>query len=148
MKNEGVSYDERMERLEEVEHPKPAKEFIYHTYNQFREKHPWVRSEGVRPKAIAREMFEQYMDFEDYVKEYKLERFEAVLLRHLSEVYKVLSQSIPPQFKDESLLEAEAYLKDHVTTVDSSLIDEWELLQNPNYLEEKKTKEKEIAETP
>lgn len=148
MKEDGVSYDDRMERLEGVEHPKPGKDFIYNTYNAFREIHPWVRSEGVRPKSIAREMFEGYMDFEDYIKQYKLERSEAVLLRHLSEVSKVLSQSIPPHLKDDTLLEIESYLKNHVTSVDSSLIDEWELLQNPNHLVEKEAKQKEAAETP
>jgi len=148
LREEGLSYEERMERLDEVEHPKPGKGFIYDTYNAFRELHPWVRSEGIRPKSIAREMFEDYMDFEDYIKEYKLERSEAILLRHLSEVYKVLSQSIPPEFKEDTLVEAEAYLKDHVTSVDSSLIDEWELLQNPNYLIEKEEQQKLVAERP
>jgi hypothetical protein len=137
-----------MERLEEVEHPKPGKDFIYNTYNAFRDANPWMQSEGVRPKSIAREMFEDYMDFEDYIKEYKLERSEAILLRHLSEVFKVLSQTLPPAVKDENLLEAENYLKDHVTNVDSSLIDEWELMQNPNYLVEKEEKQKQTAERP
>ena len=35
MKAEGIEYDERIERLEEVEHPKPGKDFIYNTYNAF-----------------------------------------------------------------------------------------------------------------
>ncbi|MFC5050139.1 DEAD/DEAH box helicase [Rubritalea spongiae] len=148
LREEGVSYEERMERLEEVTYPQPGKDFIYDTFNRFRAKHPWVQSEGIRPKSIAREMFEEYMDFEDYIKDYKLERSEAILLRHLSEVYKVLAQTIPPNLKDENLLEAEAYLKDHVTSVDSSLIDEWELMRNPDYLVEKEAKQKEAAERP
>jgi len=124
------------------------KGFIYDTYNSFREKNPWVRQEGVRPKSIAREMYEGYMDFEDYIKDYKLERSEAILLRHISEVYKVLSQSIPPHFKDETLIEAEEYLKDHVSSVDSSLIDEWELLKNPDYLKEKESQKEESKKRP
>lgn len=148
LREQGVSYDERMERLEEVNYPQPGKDFIYATFNKFRAKHPWVQSEGIRPKSIAREMFEEYMDFEDFIKDYKLERSEAILLRHLSEVYKVLAQTVPPNLKNEILLEAEAYLKDHVTSVDSSLIDEWELMRNPDYLEEKEAKQKEAAERP
>jgi superfamily II RNA helicase len=148
LRDEGVSYEERMERLEEVTYPQPGKDFIYDTFNKFRAKHPWVQSEGIRPKSIAREMFEEYMDFEDYINDYKLERSEAILLRHLSEVYKVLAQTVPPTLKDENLLEAEAYLKDHVTSVDSSLIDEWELMRNPDYLVEKEAKQKEAAERP
>ncbi|WP_018969391.1 DEAD/DEAH box helicase [Rubritalea marina] len=148
LRDEGVSYEERMERLEDVTYPQPGKGFIYDTYNQFREKHPWVRSEGIRPKSIAREMFEEYLDFEDYIKDYKLERSEAILLRHLSEVYKVLAQTVPPNLKNDTLLEAEQYLKEHVNNIDSSLIDEWELMQNPNFLEEKAAKAKETAEKP
>lgn len=148
LREEGVSYDERMERLEDVNYPQPGKDFIYDTFNKFRAKHPWVQSEGIRPKSIAREMFEEYMDFEDFIKDYKLERSEAILLRHLSEVYKVLAQTVAPSLKDDILLEAETYLKDHVTSVDSSLIDEWELMQNPNYLEEKEAKQKEAAQRP
>lgn len=148
LREEGVSYEERMERLEEVNYPQPGKDFIYDTFNKFRAKHPWVQSEGIRPKSIAREMFEEYMDFEDYIKDYKLERSEAILLRHLSEVYKVLAQTVAPSLKNDVLLEAEAYLKDHVTSVDSSLIDEWELMRNPDFLEEREAKEKEAAERP
>ena len=36
-----------------------------------------------------------------------LERSEAVLLRHLSEVYKVLSQTVTPGLKTAELIEAE-----------------------------------------
>ncbi|MGE9266517.1 MAG: DEAD/DEAH box helicase, partial [Verrucomicrobiales bacterium] len=137
-KDEGVEYDERMERLEEVEHPMPGKDFIYQTYNEFVLKNPWAKETGVRPKSIAREMFEEWISFEDYVKKYGLERSEAVLLRHLSEVYKVLVQTVPPAAKSEELVEAEEFFGEMLRTVDSSLIDEWEKLQNPEGAEEKK----------
>ena len=143
LREEGVSYDERMERLDEVNYPMPGSGFIYDTFNKFRDKHPWVQSEGIRPKSIAREMYEEYMDFEDYIKLYKMERSEAILLRHLSEVYKVLSQTVAPNLKDEMLLEAESYLKDHVMSVDSSLIDEWELMRDPDYVPEEKREKTE-----
>src|SRR5690606_18949650 len=85
LKDEGVGYEERMERLEEVEWPKPGKEFIYATYNEFVATRPWMKEAAVRPKSIAREMFGNWQSFEDYVKTYGLEKSEAVLLRHLSE---------------------------------------------------------------
>ena len=136
LKNEGVEYEERMERLEEVEWPKPGKDFIYDTYNNFVAGRPWMKEASVRPKSIAREMFEHWQSFEDYVKTYGLERSEAVLLRHLSEVYKVLSQTVPPMAKTEELVEAEEYLEDILRNVDSSLLDEWEKLRNPDYVPE------------
>ncbi|MDA0766823.1 MAG: DUF3516 domain-containing protein [Verrucomicrobia bacterium] len=134
MKAEGIEYEERMERLEEVEHPKPGKDFIYNTYNAFVLVYPYAKEASVRPKSIAREMFEDYSSFEDYIKLYGLERSEAVLLRHLTEVYKILAQTVPPALKTEDLLEAEAFFETMLRAVDSSLLDEWEKLRNPDYV--------------
>lgn len=136
MKEDGIEYDDRMEKLEQVTHPMPGKNYIYDTFNTFREKHPWIESEAIRPKSIAREMFADYMSFEDYIKHYKLERSEAILLRHLTDVYKTLSQTVPKNLKTEGIIDAENYLKDHLVSVDSSLIDEWELMRNPDYIPE------------
>jgi hypothetical protein len=136
LKSEGVEFEERMAMLEEVEWPKPGKEFIYDTYNAFVAQRPWMKDTNVRPKAIAREMFEHWQSFEDYVKTYGLERSEAVLLRHLSEVYKVLSQTVPPSVKTDELIEAEAFFEDILRNVDSSLLDEWEKLRDPDYVPE------------
>ena len=132
MKEDGVEYDDRMDALEEVEHPKPGKDFIYQTYNDFVLVNPWAKEAGVRPKSIVREMYEEWSSFEDYVKNYGLEKSEAVLLRHLSEVYKVLVQTVPPVLKTEEVEEAESFLEGMVREVDSSLIDEWEKLRNPD----------------
>lgn len=132
MKEEGIEYDDRMEALDQVEHPKPGKEFIYATYNEFVLANPWAKEAGVRPKSIVREMFEDWSSFEDYVKNYGLQRSEAVLLRHLSEVYKVLVQTVPPALKTPEVEEAESYLEGMLRNVDSSLIDEWEKLRNPD----------------
>ncbi|MEM7600263.1 MAG: DUF3516 domain-containing protein [Verrucomicrobiota bacterium] len=137
MKAEGIEYDERIERLDEVEHPKPGKDFIYSTYNEFVLTHPHAKEASVRPKSIVREMFESWQSFEDYVKVYGLERSEAVLLRHLSEVFKVLTQTVPPAAKTEEVLEAEAWLGAMLRGVDSSLVDEWEKLRNPEAVRER-----------
>ena len=134
LKADGVEYDKRMEILDEVEHPKPGKDFIYDTYNEFVRGNPWAKEVSVRPKSVAREMFENWQSFEDYVKNYGLERSEAVLLRHVTEVYKVLAQSVPPALKTEELEEVENFLEEIVRGVDSSLLDEWERLRNPEYV--------------
>ena len=134
LKAEGVDYDERMEQLDKVEHPQPGREFIYATYNEFVLGNPWAKEASVRPKSVAREMFENWQAFEDYVKSYGLERSEAVLLRHLSEVYKVLAQTVPPAMKTEDLEEAEVFLLEILRGVDSSLLDEWERLRDPDYV--------------
>ena len=89
--------------------------------------------ENIRPKSIAREMFEGFRSFSDYVQEYDLERAEGLLLRHLNSVYKVLSQTVPDGVKTGAVLEMELYLRDMLRQVDSSLLDEWERMRDPDY---------------
>ena len=91
-----------MEELEKLEYPKPNREFIYSTFNAFADRHPWVGQENIRPKSIAREMFEKFRSFADYIKDYELQRAEGVLLRHLTSVYKVLAQTVPDAAKNEA----------------------------------------------
>jgi superfamily II RNA helicase len=131
MKAAGVEYDERIAKLEEVEHPKPLREFLYDTFNTFAAAHPWVEKENVRPKSIAREMFERYLSFGDYVKDYGLERMEGLLLRHLLQVLKVLAQTVPESVKTEEVVEMEDYFRELIRGIDSSLLEEWERLRNP-----------------
>jgi hypothetical protein len=78
-------------------------------------------------------MFEGFRSFSDYVQEYDLERAEGLLLRHLNSVYKVLSQTVPDGSKTDTVREMELYLRDMLRGVDSSLLDEWERMQDPNY---------------
>jgi hypothetical protein len=80
-----VPYEERIAKLEELEYPKPCRDFIYNTFNAFSDAaHPWVGQDNIRPKSIAREMFENFRSFADYIGDYDLHRAEGVLLRHLS----------------------------------------------------------------
>jgi superfamily II RNA helicase len=133
MKAAGVPFEERLARLEDVEHPKPHREFTYGTFNAFAAAHPWVGSENIQPKSIAREMFERYLGFADYVREYGLERAEGVLLRHLANTCKTVWQSVPAAMRTPELLDVMVYLEQLVRTVDSSILDEWEKLRNPEY---------------
>jgi superfamily II RNA helicase len=134
MRAAGVEYEERMEKLEQIEHPKPLREFLYDTFNAFAAAHPWVEQENVRPKSIAREMFERYLSFADYVREYGLQRSEGLLLRHLSQVWKVLSQTVPDAAKTDEVAEMEDYFRELIRGIDSSLLEEWERLRNPEFV--------------
>jgi len=133
MKMAGIEYDQRMEELEKLEHPKPNREFVYSTFNAFAAKHPWVGQENIRPKSIVREMFEEFRSFSDYIKLYELQRAEGVLLRHLNSVFKVLAQTVPDAAKNDQVREMELYLGTMIRQVDSSLLDEWEKMRDPNY---------------
>jgi hypothetical protein len=88
-----------------------------------------VGQENIRPKSVAREMFEGFFSFSEYVKEYELERAEGLLLRYLSDVYKALVQTVPALAKDEGVVEIITYFGAIVRQVDSSLLDEWERMR-------------------
>jgi hypothetical protein len=78
-------------------------------------------------------MFENFRSFADYIKDYDLHRAEGVLLRHLSGVHKILAQTVPDKFKTEPVQEMEAWLAGVLRGTDSSLLDEWERLRDPNW---------------
>ncbi|MBV9949797.1 MAG: DUF3516 domain-containing protein, partial [Myxococcales bacterium] len=130
LKAAGVEYEERVAELEKLEHPKPLREFVYETFNAFAREHPWVRGDDVRPKSVAREMVERFMDFNEYVREYELGRVEGTLLRYLSDVYKVLVQTVPAPLKTPEVEETEVFLRAMIRAVDSSLLDEWEAIRS------------------
>ncbi|MGO8678181.1 MAG: DEAD/DEAH box helicase [Limisphaerales bacterium] len=141
MKLAGIEYDERIEELEKLEYPKPNRDFVYSTFNAFADKHPWVGQENIRPKSIAREMFETFRSFSDYIRDYELQRAEGLLLRHLNSVYKVLTQTVPDAAKTDAVREMELYLGTLIRQVDSSLLDEWEKMRDPDYVARAEGKE-------
>lgn len=131
MKAEGMEYDERMAELDKIEYPKPNAELLYGTYEVFAEHHPWVGGDVLRPKSIARDMYELGMSFVEYVKEYGLQRSEGVLLRYLTNAYKGFVQTVPEAAKTDELYDVSDWLGLVVRSVDASLLDEWEQLQSP-----------------
>jgi superfamily II DNA/RNA helicase len=135
LKEEGVPYEERLNRLDEVTHPQPLADYIHAAFDRFRGNHPWVGGDAVRPKSVAREMVEGYLGFTDYVRRYGLQRSEGVLLRYLSQVYKTLDQNVPEQAKNDEVRDLIAYFRALLERVDTSLIEEWESLRHPELLE-------------
>lgn len=128
MKADGVEYEDRMRRLDELTWPKPRAEILYDLFNRFSAAHPWVGVENIHPKGIMRDMFEQYMPFNDYVKELGLERIEGTLLRYLSEGFKVLVHTVPATRRTDEVVDMIAFFRTVLARVDSSLIQEWERL--------------------
>ena len=55
-----------------------------------------------------------------------------MLLRHLSQVWKVLAQTVPASFKSEDVIEMELTLREMIRGIDSSLLEEWERLRDPD----------------
>ncbi len=125
LKAQGMEYEDRMAELEKLEWPKPNKDFIYGTFDDFAAQHPWVGHENIRPKSVARELFERCATFNDYVREYGVQRSEGVLLRYLSEVYKTLDTNVPEAARNEGVDDILGFLLTTLRQVDSSLLDEW-----------------------
>ncbi len=136
MKREGIEYEERMERLETVEYPKPLREELYGAFDGFRTRHPWVGQENVKPKSVARELFERVMTFSEYVSEYGMKRSEGLVLRYLTDAYRAMVQTVPDSEKTDEVVDIIEWLGELVRQVDSSLIDEWERLTNPPEIDE------------
>jgi len=132
LKQAGMEFEDRVAELDKMEYPKPQATFVYGTFNEFASKHPWVARENIRPKSIAREMYENLYSFSDYIREYELQRSEGLLLRYLSDVYKALVQTVPHNVKTDEIDDVEIFLSAIVRQVDSSLLEEWERMRDPS----------------
>ena len=131
MKADGLSYEERIARLDDVTYPRPLDGLLAGAYDIYRRGHPWVADHELSPKSVARDMFERAMNFTEYVGHYGLTRCEGMVLRYLADAYKALRQTVPDEAKTEELLDLIEWLGELVRQVDSSLLDEWERLRNP-----------------
>ena len=128
MKAAGVEYEERIEALDKLEYPKPMREWTYDLFDAYRLDHPWAADYNIRPKSVARDLFERAMTFSEYIAHYGLTRSEGVVLRYLSDVYRGLVRNVPEDLKTDELEDLSEWLGELVRQVDSSLIDEWERL--------------------
>ncbi len=126
LKAEDTPYEELRDKLDLVTHPKPNAEMIYASFDDFRRSQPWLRGDNIRPKGIGREMWEGYLSFGAFIQEYGLKRSEGLLLRYLSQLYKVLAQSIPDPAKTNELWEMAGFFHATLATTDTSLLTEWE----------------------
>src|SRR5690606_25975919 len=95
MKADGVEYDERVERVAEITYPKPLEELLTDAYETYGSSHPWIRDHPLRPKSVARDLYERAMTFGEFIAHYELSRAEGVVLRYLANAYKALDQTIP-----------------------------------------------------
>jgi hypothetical protein len=114
-----------------VTHPKPAEEFLRASFAFFCERHPWLAEEPLRPKSVAREMWEGYEDFDHYVRRYGIQRSEGLLLRYLSQFHNALVQSLPEAARNDELWDAIGFFRAMLARVDSSLVEEWEERMRP-----------------
>lgn len=131
LKRDGVEYEERMERLEQVTWPKPEADFLEPAFDVFRRHHPWVGRDRVSPKSVVRDMLEHAETFNQYIARYGLKRSEGAVLRYLTDCYKAMVQTVPVDIESDEFDDLTEWLGEMIRRVDSSLIDEWERLRNP-----------------
>ena len=126
MKAEGIDFEERVERLQEVTYPKPLADLLDTAFAQYCADVPWANDYELSPKSVLRDMLETGCDFKSYIALYKIARCEGILLRYLTEAYRSLDRTVPVERRTEQLNDIVAWLGLIVRSVDSSLVDEWE----------------------
>ncbi len=131
MKADGVEYEERMDALAEVTHPRPLADLLEGAYETYRRGHPWVADHALAPKSVVRDMYERAMTFTEYVSFYGLSRSEGLVLRYLADAYRAVRRTVPEDARTPELADLIEWLGELVRQVDSSLLDEWEKLRNP-----------------
>lgn len=130
MKAQGMEYDERMAALEEISWPKPLEELLSPAFSVYARSNPWVGDLELSPKSVIREMIENAMTFTELISRYDVGRSEGVILRYLSDAYRMMRQVIPEEIMTEELESMISWLADLIRSVDSSLLDEWEAMMN------------------
>ena len=126
MKEDGLDYDERMDRLQEITYPKPLEDMLQAAFDEYRHDVPWANDYWLSPKSVVRDMVETASDFTGYIARYNITRSEGTLLRYLSDAYRALARTVPQEKRDEQLDDIISWLRVVVRSIDSSLVDEWE----------------------
>ena len=85
-----------------------------------------------RPKSVVRDMHERALGFGELVNLYGLSRSEGLVLRYLADAYKALRRTVPEAMRSEAIVDLTEWLGEIVRQTDSSLLDEWEQLVDPN----------------
>ena len=125
MKAEGVDFEERLDRLQDVTYPKPLEEMLDVAFATYCAQVPWANDYELSPKSVLRDMLETGCDFKSYIAQYKIARCEGILLRYLTEAYRSLDRTVPVERRTEELDDVVSWLGLVVRSVDSSLVDEW-----------------------
>lgn len=125
MKAEGIDFEERVDRLQDVTYPKPLEEMLDVAFATYCAQVPWANDYELSPKSVLRDMLETGCDFKSYIAQYKIARCEGILLRYLTEAYRSLDRTVPVERRTEELDDIVSWLGLVVRSVDSSLVDEW-----------------------
>lgn len=132
MKAEGIEYEERMELLEQISYPEPLAELLDAAFEVYARTNPWAADAHLSPKSVVRDMWENASTFREFVHTYGLTRSEGAVLRYLSDAVRALRSGVPTAARTEEVTDLVEWLGELVRQVDSSLLDEWEALTDPD----------------
>lgn len=124
LKAEGVPYEERLAALDDVTWPQPLAEFIDACFTTYRQHHPWI-TDTPSPKSILRDMLTSGDTFATFVRRYRLERSEGLMLRYLTDAWRTLDRSLPDAAYTDALEDVIEWLGALIRATDASLLDEW-----------------------
>ena len=125
MKADGVEYEERLERLQDITYPKPLEDLLDAAFAQYCTKVPWAADYELSPKSVLRDMLESAADFKGHIQKLGIARSEGILLRYLAEAFRSLDRTVPLEKRNDQLNDIISWLGFVVRSVDSSLVDEW-----------------------
>ena len=74
------------------------------------------------------------MGFTDFVGRYQLARSEGLVLRYLTDAYRTIRQTVPERHRTPELDDIVEWLGETIRQTDSSLLDEWEALHDPEHV--------------
>ncbi|QGX60174.1 DUF3516 domain-containing protein [Corynebacterium pseudotuberculosis] len=145
LKAEGVDYSERMKLIEDITWPKPLEDELESAFEIYAHGHPWAKEFELSPKSVVRNMIEHGMTFSDLIATYGLARSEGVVLRYLTDAWRTLQHSVPAEYRTEELDDVIIWLGEVVCQVDSSLVDEWAQMADPDAPISQETLARELA---
>ncbi|MGB0647523.1 MAG: DUF3516 domain-containing protein, partial [Bradymonadia bacterium] len=123
LKQEGVPFEERMERLEHVSWDiPPCDEQLTAMYRHYCDMKPYLAEDLFQSKSIARHLLESGATINEFIRDYGLKRAEGTVVRYLSQTVKVIKQTLPANLTSSALLECVSELEALIRQVDSSFI--------------------------
>ena len=135
MKADGIDFEERKERLQDITYPKPLEDLLDTAFATYCAEVPWANDYELSPKSVLRDMLEGANDFKGYIQKLNIARSEGILLRYLAEAFRSLDRTVPVAKRNEQLEDIISWLGFMVRSVDSSLVDEWEAAGDPAVLD-------------
>ncbi len=103
MKADGIDFEERKERLQDVTYPKPLEDLLDTAFATYCAEVPWANDYELSPKSVLRDMLEGANDFKGYIQKLNIARSEGILLRYLAEAFRSLDRTVPVAKRNEQL---------------------------------------------